>query len=1092
MKTIKFLLAILFSIAVAACGGGGGGGGGSNVTAPGAPTTVTASPGNTLATVSFTAPANNGGAAITGYAVTSSPGNITATGTTSPISVTGLTNGTPYTFTVVATNSVGNSPASTASNSVTPSLTAIVPSAPTAVIATAGNASATVTFTASASNGGAAITGYTVTSSPAAGTDSNAGATGLTHTITGLTNGTAYTFTVVATNSVGNSPASTASNSVTPTLVTTVPGAPTIGTATAGNTTATVTFTAPASTGGTAITGYTVTSSPAGGTDSNAGTTGLTHTITGLSNGTAYTFTVVATNSVGNSPASSASNSVTPVTVPGAPTSVLATAGNGQATVSFTAPASTGGTAITGYTVTSSPAGGTDSNAGTTGLTHTITGLSNGTAYTFTVVAANSVGNSPASSVSNSVTPVTGFTVPGVPTAVIATAGNASATVSFTAPASTGGTAITGYTVTSIPAGGTDSNAGTTVLTHTITGLSNGTAYTFTVKATNSVGNSPASSASNSVTPALTPVSGTVTGTWPPGVTITVSGGTNSTQTTNAIGNYSFNLASGSYTLTPSLPGYTFSPTNIPVTVPAGSSTAITGNDFVSSPAVASNSISGTVSYAGTQAAGPVSLLVYNTGNTCGGGGCSANGGTRITLTSGSGAYTIRGLQPGSYNVVATMDSLHTGLANASDPAGTATTTIVSSDVTASIALADPTVTTPSAPSINGVSPGNNSAFISYNPPTDANGNETATTYTVSWGATNTATGGGTATFNAQGTNTNVYFLKGLTNASTYFKLTANNTAGISTPSLVVGPVLIGTPTGLNTVSGTVTFTGTAAGPMLVIVHPPHGNGSFYYTVVGSQASPPVSGASYSITGVSSGSYGLAVIVDNNNNGVIDTGDFIYGVNGNASAFTVSGSTTENITLPTTSASAIVQTNYYNCGVSCSGYNVNLGVADGTLHAVNVTLISGPNVAVPFDMGIDPNNSSMSVNLNGATPAVGDSYGFLVTFSDLSTQIITGSVSAVLTSSNLAQSLAVSTASGADTPTFSWTAPGTAPAFLPFTYSLQNLGTNGITVASTVLSVNLATAGVTLTTGSYNWQVQVQDAKGNSASVQAPAAYNAP
>src|ERR1039457_1336940 len=284
MKTIKFLLAILFSIAVAACGGGGGGGGGSNVTAPGAPTTVTASPGNTLATVSFTAPANNGGAAITGYAVTSSPGNITATGTTSPISVTGLTNGTPYTFTVVATNSVGNSPASTASNSVTPSLTAIVPSAPTAVIATAGNASATVTFTASASNGGAAITGYTVTSSPAAGTDSNAGATGLTHTITGLTNGTAYTFTVVATNSVGNSPASSASNSVTPV---TVPGAPTSVLATAGNGQATVSFTAPASTGGTAITGYTVTSSPAGGTDSNAGTTGLTHTITGLSNGTA-------------------------------------------------------------------------------------------------------------------------------------------------------------------------------------------------------------------------------------------------------------------------------------------------------------------------------------------------------------------------------------------------------------------------------------------------------------------------------------------------------------------------------------------------------------------------------------------------------------------------------------------------------------------------------------------------------------------------------------------------------------------------------------------------------------------------------------
>ncbi|MCL1875578.1 MAG: fibronectin type III domain-containing protein [Synergistaceae bacterium] len=86
---------------------------------PGAPTGVSAIAGNGQATVTFTAPANNG-SPITSYTVTARPGGITATGASSPITVTGLTNGTSYTFTVTATNSVGTGPASTASSSVTP------------------------------------------------------------------------------------------------------------------------------------------------------------------------------------------------------------------------------------------------------------------------------------------------------------------------------------------------------------------------------------------------------------------------------------------------------------------------------------------------------------------------------------------------------------------------------------------------------------------------------------------------------------------------------------------------------------------------------------------------------------------------------------------------------------------------------------------------------------------------------------------------------------------------------------------------------------------------------------------------------------
>lgn len=89
-------------------------------TVPGAPTSVSGLAGDQQVTVSFSAPASNGGSAVTGYTVTASPGGITASGSSSPIVVTGLTNGTSYTFTVQAINIVGTGAASSPSSSVIP------------------------------------------------------------------------------------------------------------------------------------------------------------------------------------------------------------------------------------------------------------------------------------------------------------------------------------------------------------------------------------------------------------------------------------------------------------------------------------------------------------------------------------------------------------------------------------------------------------------------------------------------------------------------------------------------------------------------------------------------------------------------------------------------------------------------------------------------------------------------------------------------------------------------------------------------------------------------------------------------------------
>jgi alpha-tubulin suppressor-like RCC1 family protein len=198
-------------------------------TAPGAPTGVTAAAGNASVTVSWTPPASDGGSAISGYTVTSVPGGLTGVGGANSTSavVSSLINGTSYTFTVTATNGVGTGPASAPSNSVTP---ATVPNPPTGVSAVAGNTSATVSWTPPASNGGSAITGYTATSSPD-GLTGNAAANATSVVVSGLTNGTAYTFTVAAVNTIGPSLPSAPSNSVTPsgpTTTTAIPASTTV------------------------------------------------------------------------------------------------------------------------------------------------------------------------------------------------------------------------------------------------------------------------------------------------------------------------------------------------------------------------------------------------------------------------------------------------------------------------------------------------------------------------------------------------------------------------------------------------------------------------------------------------------------------------------------------------------------------------------------------------------------------------------------------------------------------------------------------------------------------------------------------------
>jgi hypothetical protein len=257
-----------------------------------------------------------------------------------------------------------------------------VPSAPGKPTGIVGNGVVSVSWTAPSSTGGSAITGYTVTAAPGVTTCSTNGA--LTCDVTGLTNGTSYTFTVVASNVNGAGSTSPASDALVPR---TVPGAPAKPTAVPGDSKVSVSWTAPAN-GGSAITGYTVTAAPSGLTCSTTGA--LTCDVTGLTNGVDSTFTVVASNIAGDGAASPASDAVRPRTVPGAPGTPTGVPGHLQVAVSWTAPSDNGGVAVTGYVVTASPGGHQCSTSGA--LTCTVTGLVDATQYTFTVVASNVAG----------------------------------------------------------------------------------------------------------------------------------------------------------------------------------------------------------------------------------------------------------------------------------------------------------------------------------------------------------------------------------------------------------------------------------------------------------------------------------------------------------------------------------------------------------------------------------------------------------------------------------------------------------------------------------------------------------------------------
>jgi autotransporter-associated beta strand protein len=462
-----------------------------------------------------TIPAQSAGTTVKWYALTSTVSSLPATNSDLDFLTLSVMNnsGSNYSYQVISAPTVAN-----------PTATSIATTSATL----GGNVTAGTGLTARG-------TVWGTSASPTGNSAAEGGtSTGVfTHSRTGLTANTLYTYRAYATNAGGTSYSSDAN-------FTTLPNAPTVGSASSVTAAGfTASWTAPTSQGSASFT-YSIEvstnnstfASPAF-TQSNIASGTTTASVTGLSSSTTYYFRVRAVNAGGNGAWSSGSAAVTTsssASAPAAPTGVSITPGNQNLSVSFTA-GDNGGAAISNYKYSIDGASFVALDPVDTTSPVTVPNsatLTNGQSYNVRILAVNSVGDGTATA-NVSATP---RTTPSAPTITGITIGNGNLSVAFTAPSSNGGDAITNYQYSTN--GGTNwQNRATgttaspllitTLSTDGTTALTNGTSYNVQIRAVNGAGSGTAT-ASTAATPLAPPSVTTSAATSVAGNTVTLGG----------------------------------------------------------------------------------------------------------------------------------------------------------------------------------------------------------------------------------------------------------------------------------------------------------------------------------------------------------------------------------------------------------------------------------------------------------------------------------------------------------------------------------------------------------------------------------------
>jgi autotransporter-associated beta strand protein len=604
---------------------------------PPAPSSVTAYAGNNSALISW--PVTPGANTYNILRSTSSGSGYSsvATGVVGPVCGSGpsnatwldttATNGTAYYYVVQSVNPTGASANSSQSNGVTPlsSISTTAPPTPTGVSATGTTGSVLVTWSPSVganyytvqrstlyNNGGTLLSGSVTT----AETYNTLGTITLTNTATGTsytdsspTNGATYSYTVMATSAAGSSAISTSTNAVP--LAAAPASAPTV-TATPGVRQITVNWSAVSG-----ATGYNVEESTTSGGPYTYLTTvsSLTYTDGSNADNTKYYYVIQANNSGGTSVNSA---EVSATTAPAPPTGLVATPGNTQVKLSWTASA-----AATSYVVQrASVTGGPYTTIGSSfGTTYTDNNLTDGTTYYYVVAASNSNGTGLNSSEVNA-TPVT--TVPISPTNLTASASSGQVVLNWTASVGATSYSVLRGTVSGGPYATIVS--GLTTTSDTNTGLANGTTFYYVVTATGTGG---ASAYSNQAS--ATPSGSALTVAWT---------GTTSTAWDTATPNWSYLGNSATYADSDNV---TFGDTANTGTVVISSTVSplsVTFNNSALNYTFSGSAISGTTglvksgtgtvtftnvnSYAGTTSVNGGTLALGATGSTGGAAGTGA------------------------------------------------------------------------------------------------------------------------------------------------------------------------------------------------------------------------------------------------------------------------------------------------------------------------------------------------------------------------------------------------------------------------------------------------------------------------------------
>jgi hypothetical protein len=559
--------------------------------------------------------------------------------------------------------------------------------------------------------------------------------------------------------------------------------------------------------------------------------------------------------------------------------------------------------------------------------------------------------------------------------------------------------------------------------------------------------------------------------------------------------------------------------------------------------------VSGTVSYSGSLTGWVYLQLVPTSGcNNCGNLGTAINGTTAGSLASGK-AFTINGVPQGTYTLQAYMDNTSTdstsgevmggyGAMNASNPVGVggSNITVTSGPATgANVTLNPPTTPTlgtmtPTWDPSHGFGVFSGGATISFDPITNGNGIEIPNSYLVQWSTSSSFSSvAGSQCFPATGAQ-QPWIVSGISGSGPYFFRAAGvlgschsgtvDTYSAASPSAYT----IANPTAGNLVSGTVTWTGTATGPLYVGFYD-QSTGNIYATVVGSKANPPASGASYSLYVPTGSNYVNFGIVDQKNDGLMVPGA-ITNTTEQISTVTVinSSGSIGNLALPSGNGMAKVSTNSSQQtdinGSINTGYGLDLRVIGLLKQPASVQLYSGPSYlqTTPVDIATEAFNGNTDEwnyypGANGSTPSTSDVFTFNVTYTDGTSNStanstpnpLTGSPSAVLSAFSTLTYPLWNTTGVSTTPNFSWSYPSGASNY---TYQFQLMDSNNNTIwsiptqqshssgfASTVSpsitwGVDPTGNGSTPSPSSLNsnstyyWQIQATDANGNQATTQ--------